>query len=126
MSSPRGRLGLWGERQARLRLEAEGYQLVEANYRCRWGEVDIVAKRGQELVFVEVRTRRGHAFGSPEESITPAKARRMTATAEHYLQTQLPLSARDNTPWRIDLVCVHLDRSGKLLGINHLENAVEG
>ena len=126
MTSPRGRLGLWGENQARLRLEAEGYQLVESNYRCRWGEVDIIARWRRELVFVEVRTRRGDAFGSPEESIGPAKARRMAATAEHYLQTELPSGAGANTPWRIDLVCIQLDRRGKLLGINHLENAIEG
>ena len=56
-------------------------RLLDANYRCRWGEVDIVAQEGDELVFVEVRTRRGAEYGTPEESVTAAKARRLIVTA---------------------------------------------
>lgn len=59
---------------------------METNYRCRWGEVDIVAMDGDELVFVEVRTRSGGQFGTPEESITPSKRQRLVATAQYYLQ----------------------------------------
>jgi putative endonuclease len=125
MTSARGRLGQWGENQARLHLEARGFQIVATNYRCRWGEVDIVARHGQELVFVEVKTRRGSDFGTPEESITPAKARHLTATAQDYLQTRVEPSDAANTSWRIDLVSVHLDKSGKLQRISHLENVVE-
>ena len=125
MTSARGRLGQWGENQARLHLEARGFQIVAANYRCRWGEVDLVARLGQELVFVEVKTRRGSDFGAPEESITPAKAQHLLATAQDYLQTQLQPADAANASWRIDLVSVHLDKSGKLQQISHLENAVE-
>lgn len=57
-------------------LQEKAYRLLDANYRCRWGEVDIVAQEGDELVFVEVRTRRGAEYGTPEESVTAAKARR--------------------------------------------------
>ena len=90
-------------------MEARGYALLATNYRCRWGEVDIVARQGQELVFVEVKTRRGSDFGAPEESITPAKAQHLTATAQDYFQTQIPPADAANASWRIDLVSVHLD-----------------
>ena len=126
MTSARGRLGQWGENQARLHLEARGYALVATNYRCRWGEVDIVARQGQELVFVEVKTRRGSDFGTTEESLTPAKAQHLTATAQDYLQTQLQPADAANASWRIDLVAIHLDKGGKLERISHLENVVEG
>ena len=62
-------------------LQEKGYRLLDANYRCRWGEVDIVAQEGDELVFGEVRTRRGAEYGTLEESVTAAKSRRLIATA---------------------------------------------
>ena len=126
MTSPRGRLGRWGEAQARLRLEATGYRLIATNYRSRWGEIDIVAGQGEQLVFVEVRTRRGTEFGSPEESVTAHKARRLIATAHHYLQSHSTPTEAANAAWRIDLICVYLDKTGKLERITHLENAIEG
>ena len=95
--------------------------MLATNYRSRWGEVDIVAQQGEELVFIEVRTRRGAAFGTPEESVTAAKSRRLIATAQDYLQTH----GLEQSQWRIDLVSIRLDVAGKLLGVNHLENAVE-
>ena len=125
MTSARNRLGRWGEAQARLRLEAQGYRVLAANYRCPWGEIDIIALQGGEYVFVEVKTRRGADFGLPEESITPAKASRLSATAQHYLQTELPTAGASEIPWRIDLISICLDKDGKLLRVNHLENAVE-
>ena len=121
MSTPRGRLGQWGEGHARRYLEGKGYAVSETNYRCRWGEVDIVAHLGEEMIFVEVRTRRGAPFGTPEESVTAAKSRRLIATAQEYLETH----GLAQSQWRIDLVSIHLDAQGKMLGVNHLENAVE-
>ena len=76
-------------------------------------------------MFVEVKTRRGSDFGTPEESIAPAKGQHLTATAQDYLQTQIPPADAANASWRIDLVSVHLDKSGKLQRISHLENVVE-
>lgn len=121
MTTPRGRLGQWGEGYARRYLEGRGYTVAAANYRCRWGEVDLVTRLGEEWVFVEVKTRRGGDFGTPEESITPGKAQRLVATAQHYLEQE----GVEQSEWRIDLVSVHLDKSGKLERISHLENAVE-
>ena len=123
--SSRAGLGQWGERQARLYLEAAGYAIAAANFRCRAGEMDIVAIDGDELVFVEVKTRRGDAFGRAEESISPARAERLAAVAEEFLQSRSAFPYDSETPWRIDLVCVNLDRSGKLLSVNHIKHAVE-
>ncbi len=125
MSSASGRLGSWGERQARLHLETNGYRVLATNYRCRTGEVDIVASQGDELVFVEVKTRRGNDFGHPEESITPAKAERLAAVAEEFLQSTSGGQYHSSTAWRIDLVCLVLDRQGRLNSVNHIKHAVE-
>ena len=121
MSTPRGRLGQWGETHARHFLEGKGFIVVTTNYRSRWGEVDIVAQDGPELVFVEVKTRRGSSLGTPEESVTATKSQRLVATAQDYLQK----NDMEQAPWRIDVVSIQLDQSGKLLQLNHIENAVE-
>jgi len=120
LSTPQGRLGRWGEDHARRYLEGQGYTVLATNYRSRWGEVDIVARLGEEFVFVEVKTRRGTAFGTPEESVTATKSRRLIATAQDYLQK----NDLEQAQWRIDVITVHLDKSGKLLEVNHLENSV--
>ena len=123
--SSRASLGRWGERQALLYLEAEGYGIVAANFRCRAGELDIVAIEGDELVFVEVKTWRGDAFGRAEESISPVRAERLAAVAEEFLQSRSAFPYDSETPWRIDLVCVNLDGGGRLLNVNHIKHAVE-
>jgi putative endonuclease len=73
-----------GEKLAKDFLERRGYRIVETNYRCPEGEIDIVAEHKDCLVFVEVRTRKKLEFGSPEESITSAKKERIKAAAYHY------------------------------------------
>ena len=125
MSSGNRRLGEWGERQARLHLEGKGYATLASNFRCRAGEIDIVAEQGDQLVFVEVKARRGDAYGIGEESISPARAERLAEVAEEFLQARLGGDHTSGTQWRIDLVCLNMDRRGKLLSINHIENAVE-
>ena len=113
-------MGRWGEDHARRYLEGNGYTISATNYRSRWGEVDIVAQQGELLIFVEVKTRRGAAFGTPEESVTATKSQRLIATAQDYLQK----NGLEQSPWRVDLISIHLDESGKLLEVSHLENAV--
>ena len=122
MPTARGRLGDWGEEVASRFLQDKGYQILETKYRCTWGEVDIVARDGGELVFVEVRTRRDTKYGTPEESLTAAKAQRLVATAEDYLQRH----GDANQGWRIDLVAIRLGKGGKVQEIGHLTHAVEG
>ena len=119
--NPRQRLGNWGEGVARRFLEREGYRVLDTKYRCRWGEVDIVAGDGGELVFVEVRTRRGTRFGTPQESITPSKASRLESTAQHYMAEK----GLTHSNWRIDLVSILLDSGGRVQEISHLKHAVE-
>jgi putative endonuclease len=66
-------------------LRGRGLVVAERNYRCRFGEIDVVAREGDTLVFVEVRRRRSEAFGGAAASITPAKRSRLIAAARHYL-----------------------------------------
>ena len=112
--------GILGEKLALCSLKERGYHICETNYRCPEGEMDIVAKDGDCLVFVEVRTRTSMEFGQPEESITTTKMRHLTAAAAHYYQTHhdLPPSRR------IDVVAVELDQEGKPTRIELIENAV--
>ena len=112
--------GILGEKLAGDFLKKRGYRIYETNYRCSEGEVDIVARHKDSLVFIEVRSKRSLEFGSPEESITPTKMERLRAVAAHYRQTH------NNLPplWRIDVVAVEIDRKGKPLRIELIENAV--
>ena len=128
MSMSRVRLGRQGESLARQYLLQAGYRILAANYRCPWGEVDLVAQEGEELVFVEVRTRRSSAYGSPQESITPEKIERLQATAQDYLQNHTPEPGRSELQWRIDLVSIRFDAAGAGASaptIEHLKHAVQ-
>ncbi|HEC36302.1 MAG TPA: YraN family protein [Anaerolineae bacterium] len=122
MSRSRVGLGRRGEELAARALARQGYEIMARNWRCEAGEVDIVARYGEVWAFVEVRTRRGAKFGTPEESLTPAKQARMVAVAEHYL-AEHKLGEVD---WRLDLVAVELDPAGRLVRVEVLENVVEG
>ena len=121
MNNQRQRLGELGERLAKRHLEASGYAILETNYRTQSGEMDLIAEKDGTLVFVEVRTRRGSGFGSPEESITPDKRQRLAAIADEYLQAT---NAQDMER-RVDLVAVEFGSGGKLQRLEVLENAVE-
>ncbi|MCX6000252.1 MAG: YraN family protein, partial [Chloroflexi bacterium] len=80
-------LGEWGERTAVEYIKRGGYRIRERNFRCKQGEIDIIAEEKGCLVFVEVRTRTGSACGAPEESVNRAKRNKLVATALSYLQT---------------------------------------
>ncbi|MBI2303526.1 MAG: YraN family protein [Chloroflexi bacterium] len=121
MPSRRQGLGSAGENQAAHYLEKRGYSIRERNWHCPYGEIDIVAEKGDWLVFVEVKTRRGAQFGSPEESITPSKRRKLVAAAQTYLQT---LGGELPTQWRLDVAIVELSSAGKLQRLEVLENAI--
>ncbi len=120
MKMKRRETGIRGEKLAKDFLKKRGYRILETNYRCPEGEIDIIARHKDFLVFIEVRAKTSLKFGSPEESITPTKKARLRATAFHYQQTHndLPLL------WRIDFVAVELNQQGKLLRIELIENAV--
>jgi putative endonuclease len=122
MSGERRRLGQFGERVAAAHLEAEGYRIVERNFRCREGEIDIIVVKARSLVFVEVRTRRGSAMGGAADSLTPLKGARITAAAEAYCQRRLDLPEER----RIDVITIDLSPEGRVLRLEHIESAFAG
>ncbi len=85
MTAARLALGAAGEEQAAAWYEEHGYHVVHRNWRCRDGELDLVVRRGRELVFVEVKTRRTDRFGIPAEAVTRTKQRRLRTLAGRYL-----------------------------------------
>jgi putative endonuclease len=122
MSRARIGLGRRGEQLASEKLAALGYQVVERNYRCPAGEIDLVARQGETWVFVEVRARRGTRFGPPEASLTRRKQAHVVAAAQHYLLDR----ALGDVAWRIDAVAVAFSPAGKLLRVDVIENAITG
>jgi putative endonuclease len=112
--------GKMGEKLACEFLGHNGYDIVERNYRCPEGEIDIIARQQDTLVFIEVRTKTSRRFGGPEESITPVKAARLRTLAAHYGQSHEGLpEAR-----RIDVVAVEMTGNGRASRIEIIENAV--
>jgi len=110
MGKDRVRLGQRGEDVAARELTRQGYQIVDRNWRCQVGEVDIIARRGGAWVFFEVRTRRGIEYGTPEESITLVKRQRMIDVALTYLGE----SDSMDVDWSVGLVAIEMDRMGQI------------
>jgi len=117
----RQEVGKLGEKTAQKFLKKRGYRIRETGFRCRHGEIDIIARKKDYLVFVEVRTKTNLEFGTPEESITQAKKEKLIALALTYTSTHQNLPSL----WRIDVVAIELDDKGKLKRIELIENAVE-
>lgn len=109
-------LGIEGENLAATFLEQKGYKILEKNARARVGEIDLIAfdPRHQETVFVEVKTRKSEALGTPEESVTPSKLQKIIKTAELWR-----LKNNHKGPYRIDLVAILMKAPPQ---ITHLEN----
>ena len=131
-TDPRRSLGNVGERLAVETLTAAGLTVLERNWRCPAGELDVIAKEvapdyatgelmATWLVIVEVRTRRGERFGTARQSLTARKQAKLREVAGHYVQ-----SVQWQGPWRIDLVAIQMDRQGHLLTIDHIRHAVTG
>ncbi len=112
--------GILGEKLALGVLKKRGYRILETNFRCREGEIDIVAKQRDWLVFVEVRAKRSLTFGTPEESLSPRKQARVRRAAKRYLQMHKGLPES----WRIDFVGIELSQEGKAERITVIESAV--
>lgn len=121
-ADPRKGLGRRGEQLAARYLEREGYMILDTNWRCAGGEIDIIAQEGEMLAFVEVRTRRGSRGPTPEQSITPAKRSKLIELAQTYLQHH----HLTDTQWRIDFVAVEMDRRGVLQRVELFRNAITG
>ncbi|GAA4733578.1 YraN family protein [Isoptericola chiayiensis] len=101
-------VGRHGEEVAARHLTEQGYELLDRNWRGRAGELDLVARDGGTLVVVEVKTRRGTAFGHPAEAVTPAKLARIRRLTAQWLHEH-PVGARQI---RVDVVAIVLPRRG--------------
>ena len=125
-SDPRRRLGALGERLARHHLEARGFEIVEANFRTRHGELDLVARNERFLVFCEVKTRIRHGGGpgplGPFAAIGARKRRRLRLMARKWLAARL-LDGPRPPEIRFDAIGVEIDPSGRLVALEHLEDA---
>ncbi len=106
------KLGKKGERRARRYLKRKGWKIVERNFKNPFGEVDIIARKGDVLAFTEVKTRLTDTFGAPSEAVTPARQRRYIQAAKFYF------AGREiDCTVRFDIIEVFKDK------INHIENA---
>ena len=108
MTQARIDLGKRGEDLACRELEQRGYAILARRFRVRSGELDIVARDGATLVFVEVKARAGRAFGEAAEAVTPLKQLRLTRLAEEYLMRH----HLHDCPCRFDVVSIQFDAAG--------------
>ena len=117
----RQHLGRTGERIAREHLERLGYRLVAANYRTRFGELDLIVCDETWLVFVEVKTRRAGALESSVQAVSPQKCRRVRRMAASWL-VEAPERPRSRE-LRFDVVAITVDRHSRLVALDHIEAA---
>jgi len=113
-------VGKMGEDIARRFLEKQGHKIIEQNYRTKYAEIDLVAKKGNDLVFIEVRTKIGENFGTPEETINYDKKRKLLRNALAYVSRK-----KWKGPYRIDAICIVLKSDYSVERLNHYENITE-
>jgi len=122
----RSGLGQWGEEHVAKLYEQQGFQVIAKNYRAQGGkqvgEIDLIALRGRELVFIEVKTRTNQAFGTGAESVTDAKQRKLVRACKHYLQKHPEFS---DYQYRIDVAIVTSDLDRQDASVTILPNAVD-
>ena len=117
MTEERLKLGAWGEEQAAQFLRRQGVKILHRNYRTPVGEIDIIARLGKILLFVEVKTRRSTVCGMPAEAVGPNKQRQILRTAEWFLLQD----KKSKLQPRFDVVGILAD--GEQVQIEHIENA---
>lgn len=119
MLNSRQRLGQCGEETVVRYLEKNGYTILTKNYRCKIGEIDIIARDGADLVFIEVKTRSGLGYGSPAAAVTLRKQRQITRAAQWYLAEQQLF----DVPARFDVISVLYGKTNQQ--IDHINNAFD-
>jgi putative endonuclease len=112
--------GSWGEERAARYLRLRAYRILEKNYRCRLGEIDLIARRGGFLVFVEVKLRKSDRFGEAREFVGRAKQERILATAQLWMQEH-----ETSLQPRFDVIEIYAPNGTDTRhpAIRHLENA---
>ncbi|MBN1311414.1 MAG: YraN family protein [Anaerolineae bacterium] len=113
-------VGKYGEDLAVQALCAHGYEIVEQNWRCQIGEIDVVARQDGEWVFVEVKTRQGTGHGTPEEGVTDVKRSRVLRVGLAYLAEH----ELEDVAWRVDVVAIELGKTGKVRRLAIYRDAV--
>ncbi len=119
MHDPRQDIGKQGEQIARETLETKGYEILMMNFRCKLGEIDIIARDRHMVVFVEVRTVTSARYQPPYNSVTPSKQRQVKRAALFYISKHNLV----NTQFRFDVIGITLDRKTGTYQLDHIENA---
>lgn len=120
MKSTKDRLARQGEKAVRELLEKKGYQILETNYRTRYGEIDIIAAKDKILVFVEVKTRTSTKCGLPEEAVNYSKQRKLRSLAVAFLSVP---GHKHYFDFRFDVASVIADSEGIIQNVNIIEGA---
>ena len=110
--------GRWGEQKAAAYLTGQGLEIVACNWRCIYGEIDIIARKESQTIFVEVKTRKNDQFGLPENAITPQKKEHLVRSAMEYIDRYAITG-----PWQIDIVSIQ-KLAGGHYEIEWFENAI--
>jgi putative endonuclease len=108
-----------GENIARKYLEDQGYKILERNFKTKYAEIDLVAKQKDEIIFIEVKTRRGLNFGSPEEALNKRKIQKIWLNAQGYINFK-----KWQGPYRIDAICIVLNSDDTVNNFNHYQNII--
>jgi len=117
--SQHNEVGKIGEEIAKKFLEKQGYKIIEQNYKTKYAEIDLIAKKGEDLILVEVRTKVGDKFGTPEETINKKKMRKLRGNAMAYSSIK-----KWKGPVRIDAICIVLKPNYGVERLNHYESIV--
>ena len=118
MPNQKQKFGQWGEEMAAQYLISKDYEIVGRNIRNEFGELDLIVKKDDQLVFVEVKARRSENFGFPEEAVTESKRKHILEAAQSFMSDNLQLVV----DWRIDVISIQA-LQGKSPEIIHFENA---
>jgi putative endonuclease len=119
--SSRKELGAKGEKLAAKYLKRKGYKIIQRNYTCKLGEIDIIAERDRTIVFAEVRTKQTEKFGPPQYSITAAKRRQISRAALCYIRENKLVGQS----CRFDVIAITFSSESRRPRIEHIENAFE-
>ena len=115
--------GDFGETEVCKTLISRGYKILERNFRSRLGEIDIIAKDGDCIVFIEVKTRKNNVFGNASEYVTYSKQKKIIKTAKYYLKGMLDVEIRFDVA---EVYYQKINDTLKVTNINYIKNAFMG
>ena len=111
--------GKLGEDIATQFLEEKGYKILFRNFKTKYSEIDLITQKGKSLVFIEVKTRKGEAYGQPEEAINQNKKSRLKKAAQAFVAFH-----HWEGPFQIDAICLVLGPNNEILHLTHYENII--